>query len=708
MAALPDEMRGSPAGLFGKPELLRRVTILEYAAPAAAAPEPGLDASAYAGVRHAADPEGWPPDAVAPESDEAGWRPWLDLILHSAPRPVVADLARRGISIPKLNDAHGDINLDYYSVRISKLPFLHGRQMTAEALLVHIRRNINDFLDTNNSSFPPLDNSLDKPRWESDNPLGAVIDINVNVLRFLAPRRLYIDHSLVVCSRAEPRLWVFTTAHSQSAGYHPVTGNRMWGIQPDGNEWVLFTRGADRATQLLDWVENVIGSVWAGADALWRSFQARVRDFINANYGSAVVVKPESSRWPWAAIRSQLPSAPAEEFSPRPEGLPGRQGPYLLPGAPEGAAEEDVQEEDDFAEAAEGPQAVLEWENLATVSGFDGKPHVYYLDSGPPGGGASTFQLRVRNTNPDRRFEEPYSRVRFRHRRNGVDVPVPWGEQAKTAEAGNWKRDRSEEVAAGASHLIPITMSPATRRSAYDPEDPQTWIDVRYRWREGSTHYGRNRSLPFYLVAGANLMFTQGRKLKANVPLNNPSIHQRFWILLFQKTFGPSDKEPIEVSFTVSMNVASTSSGSATLSGTVSGTTSETEKVGTEKEIKSEFSLGIDDLIKLGAGSSAKTSTGFEWTHSNTTSYTQAFTRSSAFEQGIGRQKSFSTKIAAPPGHGVQVRTLYLYPIVDHYVLPVIEYRKPNNFGQATERVVVPDVPVTVPVDWGVIEDPLK
>jgi hypothetical protein len=34
-------------------------------------------------------------------------------------------------------------------------------------------------------------------------------------------------------------------------------------------------------------------------------------------------------------------------------------------------------------------------------------------------------------------------------------------------------------------------------------------------------------------------------------------------------------------------------------------------------------------------------------------------------------------------------------------VVPVIEYRKPNDLGQATERAVVPDVPVAVPVGWG-------
>jgi subtilisin family serine protease len=242
---------------------------------------------------------------IAHERTDAGWRPWTDLILHQVPQPIVAALAQRRISIPRLKDAHGDINLDYYAVKISKMPFLRGKQLTAEALLAYIRRNFNSFVDTNNSWFPPLDFS-DKSRWESDNPLGAVINIHFYV------QRLYLESGLVVCSRAEPSLWVFTTAHGGPAGYHPVTGNRMFGIRADGNEWVLFTRGADRATQLVDYAGNVTGLIWSGADALWRSFQAKVEFFISLNEGSAAVIQPVSKRWPWKPIESQLSSPPGE------------------------------------------------------------------------------------------------------------------------------------------------------------------------------------------------------------------------------------------------------------------------------------------------------------------------------------------------------------------------------------------------------------
>jgi subtilisin family serine protease len=344
ITAPPIDAHTADAELF-EPGLLLRATIPVDTASAGAAGEAVSYLSAPTGAEHAAQPGGpavgrtgetvlqeasiapVPADiGIAYESTEAGWRPWMDLILHQVPRSIVADLAKRHISIPPLKDAYGDISLDYYAVKISRMPFLHGSQLTPEALLSHIRRNFNSFVDTNNSSFPPLNNSLDKPRWESDHPLGAVINIQIHALPFI------IDQGLVVCSRAEPRLWVFTTAYGgpgsspKPAWGHPVTGNRMFGISADGNEWILFTRGADRATQPFDWTVNILNLIWRGADALWHSFQARVKDFICANQGSAVIINTKPKRCPWEPIQKELSSALGEEVSPQREKEPDRLG----------------------------------------------------------------------------------------------------------------------------------------------------------------------------------------------------------------------------------------------------------------------------------------------------------------------------------------------------------------------------------------------
>jgi hypothetical protein len=87
---------------------------------------------------------------------------------------------------------------------------------------------------------------------------------------------------------------------------------------------VLFTRGADRATQLIDWVENVIGSIWAGADALWRSFQTRVKGLhkrqLRLGRHRETGVQPVVVGDELRALACAL--SPPEELSTRAEGIP--------------------------------------------------------------------------------------------------------------------------------------------------------------------------------------------------------------------------------------------------------------------------------------------------------------------------------------------------------------------------------------------------
>ena len=87
---------------------------------------------------------------------------------------------------------------------------------------------------------------------------------------------------------------------------HPISGNRMWAIEPAGSDWIVYTMGADRATSLLDWSANSVGLVWMGADILWRGFQQRVAKFVNDNEGVAKVAQRHSQRYSWQAIQQTL------------------------------------------------------------------------------------------------------------------------------------------------------------------------------------------------------------------------------------------------------------------------------------------------------------------------------------------------------------------------------------------------------------------
>ncbi len=248
------------------------------------------------------------PGGVTLASTGTDWIFWADLITHQVPASVVGDLRKRGLEIVRLLEAWGDVNLDFYPVRISKLPSLGGKKLTPEELLKHVRTHFDDFVDPDNSSFPPLDNAIDKPVWESDNPLGAVIDIQVNVgdLLGLPPFSPLIDRALVVCSLTELRRWIFSTLRGPLSGAagHPVIGNRMWAIDSAGQDWMLYTMGADRATTAGE--SLLSGLIWNGADSLWLSFQQKVAEFVNSHEGKAIIPRRHSDRYSWRAIEHTL------------------------------------------------------------------------------------------------------------------------------------------------------------------------------------------------------------------------------------------------------------------------------------------------------------------------------------------------------------------------------------------------------------------
>ena len=131
-----------------------------------------------------------------------------------------------------------------------------------------------------------------------------MIDINVNVagLLGLPPWEAFIDHSLVACSGADEKRWIFSTMRGGSAAAHPVSGNRMFAIDERGDDWILYTMGADRATSFLDWTANSVGLLWKGADELWAGLQERVAAFVNDHDGVAEIAPKHSRRYSWTMI----------------------------------------------------------------------------------------------------------------------------------------------------------------------------------------------------------------------------------------------------------------------------------------------------------------------------------------------------------------------------------------------------------------------
>ena len=200
------------------------------------------------------------------------------------------------------------INLDYFSTTITQMPInpATNQPWSPDALFQHIRKNINDFVNTNLSEFNPI--AGDESLWLSYNPLTTVISIDI-----------FPDDGSVICAQYESCCWIFSTVKAPgfqvtgdgNDGIHPVSGNRQFGytLHPDGS-MEIYTRGADRyfspqappfsnvggTDRLLGYLLEKVA--FAGADNLWESFQQGIKDFVDdpIHGGSSVINTPVKKR----------------------------------------------------------------------------------------------------------------------------------------------------------------------------------------------------------------------------------------------------------------------------------------------------------------------------------------------------------------------------------------------------------------------------
>ena len=247
---------------------------------------------------------------------------WQYLISFRPPTTVQNSVNQRFSWILKpsviehIENAYGEINLDYYPVAVSNLPTIPtipGRAATAEEFLSYIRLNINNFVDSGVSAFEPYDNVIDNPKWNSSSPLDAVIHIDLRI----GSELLNPDDGSVVVSEFAPDHWIFSTIWAPRDLDHPVSGNRQFGFQqtidtgaPNKTIYIFYTRGADRITGFLD---NLVSSiVFSSADKLWRSLQTNISNFVNTNGGLAVSLNPISDRFNWDDIKKSyyFPTTP--------------------------------------------------------------------------------------------------------------------------------------------------------------------------------------------------------------------------------------------------------------------------------------------------------------------------------------------------------------------------------------------------------------
>ncbi|MDV3952582.1 hypothetical protein CMT77_10210 [Elizabethkingia anophelis] len=213
--------------------------------------------------------------------------------------------------LQKIDDAYSAVvNMDYFPVRVTKLPIVNGVRLSPEQFLHYIRININDLIDTSKSKFEPYNDYGidDRNLWNSSNPLGAIVKINIG------GRKIPENGSVMVTEVRSDR-WNFSTIYEPVYGEHPVSGNRNFGFEKniDGS-YTFYTRGVDRLTDAVgtslqkfsDWTNGLTTSPFSEADALWTSLQNKINKFVIDNNGSSSIGKQEIERPDWKKVKNIL------------------------------------------------------------------------------------------------------------------------------------------------------------------------------------------------------------------------------------------------------------------------------------------------------------------------------------------------------------------------------------------------------------------
>lgn len=202
--------------------------------------------------------------------------------------------------------AGDDVNYDLYEIEINKFPRLDDKTATPKAIFDHFRVHLSEMLDPAISRFA-ASGAEDEKRWASKEPVGSLMEFEINVVSPLSlnPKvpKVHSERGAVLLTQiggddTRGYWWRFATVNTPHAGDHPVSGTREFGIRKSGGIWVIYTRGLDRAT---GWMDSMASEslVFAGADRLWRSMQARVAKDIESLGGSASIRAPISTRVDW-------------------------------------------------------------------------------------------------------------------------------------------------------------------------------------------------------------------------------------------------------------------------------------------------------------------------------------------------------------------------------------------------------------------------
>ncbi len=194
------------------------------------------------------------------------------------------------------NAASSVVNCDFFPLKINQLPinYVTGNRYTASEFLEFFRRNLSLF-SIPGVVFSPynFDGFNDNVKFNADtiNSLGAIVHIDMTlngsvILTGYQNQYLpsnYLSHNFTLSTLVTP-----------FDGYHPVSGNRRFGIYTDtSGGFTFYTMGVDRISKNSFVFGSVLSDFFTGssgfeeADLLWTGMQNNVVDYINNHQGSA-------------------------------------------------------------------------------------------------------------------------------------------------------------------------------------------------------------------------------------------------------------------------------------------------------------------------------------------------------------------------------------------------------------------------------------
>jgi hypothetical protein len=191
---------------------------------------------------------------------------WNQLVQWTHPHADQEGVLR----VQAIEDGMGPINLDFYSITFKK----HSTKSLSDMFL-DLRKHFDLFAHRAAGPYEgeaptyflpyrgdgtvtdPL-GARNKSLWESAQPTGAVmsfvLDNHTPALAFAATlkgMKIVLEQGDVVVTCAAPMQFIFSTVYTRADGFHPVNGNRGFGIR-DNNDgsWTFYTMGADRETKV--------------------------------------------------------------------------------------------------------------------------------------------------------------------------------------------------------------------------------------------------------------------------------------------------------------------------------------------------------------------------------------------------------------------------------------------------------------------------